>query len=463
MIAIAAVVLPGFMLWGIGDEKASAPKNAGSIGSQKISTTQFVREYEALRRELELFYGIQSPAWLEGTDLQELTWQRMLLVRAARDQGIRVSNDEVIEWIQKLPVFTDSKGQFSQERYSSIIQNHYRVDERHFEENTRDFLVLRKIREKIRGQAQVSDTEIRSAFERTFAAKDLEYAVLSDAELPSQPVLTDVEVQETYELFKGRMMNPESVQVRYITLPSAGAVPSEPSEVDRLFADGGYQTAFISKEDPIPGIGVAEALSEAFFKLKSKGERTEWIPSGDKQYRFELVERKALSPMTFEEAEGILRKELLRRKTLEALLALAQSVRKEAAESGLPTAAEKHGLAVLRQAGFKSGDYLQKVGTLPAVDAALQKMGLEELSEPIAVSNGWLIARVSAVGAVDESLWEKKKDSLRQELLSKREAEIFQTQMDTLRANLKINTETMDRLFPSRAAAQPPSPSAAQK
>jgi hypothetical protein len=453
-IALCILIIPGFVLMSSSLDQSGISGTAGQVGNRKISAQEFIRNYEAMRRELEIFGGV-DPSTLDGSiDYESLAWQRILLVGAAKESGLRISDAEVVEWIQRQKVFED-KGVYSPERYKLIVDRYLKMDPKAFEEEVREFLSLQKYRDQIRGEFKADDAELRERFRQLYGPRELDYVILTKESVPAPTPATNEELKDLYDRLSGRLFSQESVQVRYLTAPAEGAAPADAGAAE--WDAKAVRVPFISKEEVIPGIGAAPKLSEVIFGLKKAGDKTGWLEHEGKRYRFELIEHRAQTPMTFDEAKKVLEELAGQHKMILAVTEKASAFRKKLDTASWPDAVAEEKLTALHAAAFVPGDYLDKVGKLPRIDQVLAELDVTKISDPLPTSNGLAIFRVASQADPDATKFEAHRKELEADLRLKHEIKVFTKAMKALESTLKTNPTVLAKLFPTKYSETPAS------
>ena len=361
-LGLAILIIPSFVLWGVSLDTSDTPKSAGSLGSRNISTNEFIKNYEALRRELQLFHGINIQEASPYLDFERLTWQRIILIHEAEQKKIRITDRDVVEWLRSQEIF-QVKGQFDPEFYRRIVTEYLRMDPRRFEEDVRDMIALQKIQSVLRENVQVSQAAVREFFRMRYSPRDLEYIIFTEKDLDEIPEITEEELLRYFEWVKPRLIQPEKVKVRYVTRKT----PGEEDSASELLEKKGTTTPFFTRKDPIPEVGFSEELTTEIFALKKTGEKTPWLSHENHEILFQLVEIEPERPMTFEDAKSMLEEELTEQMKRKAIADLARKTQEAMLDYSFETVAQETGKKVYDQTNFSSEDYLDKVGQLPEV------------------------------------------------------------------------------------------------
>lgn len=162
--ALAIIIVPSFVFWGVGDGVRSSRRNiAARVNRENITRQDFQRHLQQLieqrRRFNEDVTEIEADALeeLKQRALDDLVEQR-LLFQQARRMGIRVSDDEIIERLRQDPVFHDDEGRFDQARFEEIVNLVPQEEMLRYEDEIRRSLTLQKLHEAVVAGADVEIT-----------------------------------------------------------------------------------------------------------------------------------------------------------------------------------------------------------------------------------------------------------------------------------------------------------------
>ena len=219
MWGLAILIIPAFVLWGSGSSIRSSglPKYAGEIFGKRISFRQYEASFQAARREALLIYGEDFNKVAKFLNLEKEAWQRLILLYQAKKERIKVSDEEVINFIQKLPFF-QKEGRFSQERYNVFLDYAFRISPRDFEEQIRETLKIDQLKNKFISKVKLSDEETEKVYKNENEKAKVFYVFL-DPQKFTEGIHPSYEQLEDY--YQGRMAEfkePAQVNVEYIAL-----------------------------------------------------------------------------------------------------------------------------------------------------------------------------------------------------------------------------------------------------
>ena len=367
---LAILIIPPFVFWGAGSALRSRQKGAtyaGIIFGKKISFDEYQDAWQATRTQALMMYGSKLDEIYEALNLEQQAWERLILLKEAKRKKIRVSDDEVINMIQKFPFF-QSKGRFDERAYDLILKQVLRIDARQFEEEMRDSLAIAKLQDSIMKGIKITDEEVKDAYKQENEKSRVAYILISPTavkqDININEALSKRYYQDNTESFRvGDQVNIEYMGFEFSDYQKAIQVTDEEvktyydkhndefdpkkefkelkdmlknsliqekarqnallaaEKIDYILADKTKsfegtakensisikETGFFGKEGPIPQIGWFPEIQKIAFKLNT-GERSDLIKSktGFTKgfYIIKLKERKPPYIPMYEEVKG---------------------------------------------------------------------------------------------------------------------------------------------------------------
>jgi parvulin-like peptidyl-prolyl isomerase len=179
------IVILSFLFWGVGSvDKTSSGGIVAEVGKQKITQEEYYRAYDNAFKFYKDLYkekfdeDMQKKLKLKDTVLDSLIGNRVLLLAAA-ENGIKVSDEELNDAIINEPVFMKN-GVFDNQIYQNTLRLS-RITPEVYESMKRQELTITRMTRLIEFAANppVIDLGSASADEQTFKA--LKDAMLNDA------------------------------------------------------------------------------------------------------------------------------------------------------------------------------------------------------------------------------------------------------------------------------------------
>lgn len=224
---IIAFVVTIFLVWGVGDKVANA-NFLMKINGQTVSYEEYSNALENTRNYMRSIFGdnfdsLAQDGELEKKVIEDLT-NKYLLIQKAKENGITVSDDEVLAVITSIPSF-QVDGQFNKEAYQTILARS-RMTPQQFEESVRTDRLAEKMRELITSSVAVSDEEVAKEYTYRNKKASVSYITL-DAENFSHEVKAEEAVLKEY--FSANAENyriPKRIKVLYTYFDPATFTPA---------------------------------------------------------------------------------------------------------------------------------------------------------------------------------------------------------------------------------------------
>lgn len=162
-LALAILIIPPFVIWGVFMDPSEKNSALGSIGPRQISTQQYLASYKAVQHQLIFLYGPQFESLKSLVNFKGEAWDRILLLDYAKRERIHTRDEEVVDWLSMQPLFSN-RGRFDVSFYKRYVGNALRTDARNFEEEVRQILTIAKIRERLRSQVHFTGVELKDLY-----------------------------------------------------------------------------------------------------------------------------------------------------------------------------------------------------------------------------------------------------------------------------------------------------------
>lgn len=162
-LALAILIIPPFVIWGVFMDQSEKSSALGSIGPKQISIQQYLASYKAVQHQLMLLYGPQFESLKSLVNFKGEAWDRILLLDYAKRERIHTRDEEVVDWLSMQPLFSN-RDRFDVSFYKRYVNNALRTNTRDFEEEVRQILTIAKIRERLRSRIHFSDSELKDLY-----------------------------------------------------------------------------------------------------------------------------------------------------------------------------------------------------------------------------------------------------------------------------------------------------------
>ena len=223
IILFLGIIVVTFSLF-VGNGGLGGGSNAAvaEINGEEISQREFALQYEReVQRYRELLKGSLTPDMVKGLNIKgnliETLIQKKLVLQEARSLGLTATDDELADFIAKVPEFQIA-GRFSKERYLQVLQAN-RLAPAQFEEEQRDQLTIQRLYGLILDAIHVTDAEARERYRIEQERINLYFLKLPVADFSSQVKLTEDEIKKHYERNKDSLKEPLKIQIEYLAYP----------------------------------------------------------------------------------------------------------------------------------------------------------------------------------------------------------------------------------------------------
>lgn len=232
---IAAFVGTIFLVWGKGDTGPGGDANAVlHVNGDTVSYGDYQITYQNLRQQMEQRFGRSLPPEIEkqlGLNAQafEMLVNRLLLLQEADRRDIEVDKKELQQAIADIPAF-QRDGQFDMDQYRQVLAYQH-LNVKSFERDMREQLLISKVVDAIKEEAEVTDQDIENEFRNRNEKVALAFAKLAPGRFESKVQVTDEALQAYYAEHREEFRKPEKLALRYVEFSpekyADGIVPDE--------------------------------------------------------------------------------------------------------------------------------------------------------------------------------------------------------------------------------------------
>jgi peptidyl-prolyl cis-trans isomerase D len=217
-----------FLVWGKGSDGLGGRSGyAAKVNGTKISLEEYQNSYQRLRNVYQQIYGQSIPPEMEKMlGLKKLALDNLvdnvLVMKEAREMGIRVSKEEVAATIASIPSF-QKDGKFNFDLYQQLLRSS-RITPKEFEEGQKSELMISKARQAIKDKATVSNDDALAQYRLENDKIDLEYVSYSPEEVIAEVKLSDAELNDYLQKNQNEFKTPEKAALSYVLLDPASLV-----------------------------------------------------------------------------------------------------------------------------------------------------------------------------------------------------------------------------------------------
>ncbi len=220
VILLLGVGVLAFVMVGVGPQGGqNQVVTIAEVNGDQITYSELERHYyRMIQTYQQLSGGRLSPADIEALNLRgqlldELIQQRLLLQRA-RELGLRVSDEELVDGIARNPAF-QLAGRFDKDVYEqTLLQQGLTPGE--FEAQQRESLVIQKLQDLIQHSIPVTASEVEERYRSDNEEIALDFVRLKTDDFLEGIEIEDEEIKDYYGKNGALLREPLKVKTRYV-------------------------------------------------------------------------------------------------------------------------------------------------------------------------------------------------------------------------------------------------------
>lgn len=199
-------------------------KPAGELFGKKVSQ----EEYSRAKYHTYIWYILSTGRMVPMTDelnsaLRSEAWRRVAVLRKAQAEGVPVTNKEVVQQMQSLPLFRAENGAFDINIYKAVLQKLEMTDPQ-AEELFREQIAIYKQMYRPTQAALISPDELKKAYHLYTDRFVIDYAVVPRAQIEKTVTVSKEVAQALFDENKEAFRQPAKVRVSYVEFPVSGFV-----------------------------------------------------------------------------------------------------------------------------------------------------------------------------------------------------------------------------------------------
>ncbi|MBU4377061.1 MAG: peptidyl-prolyl cis-trans isomerase [Candidatus Omnitrophica bacterium] len=216
LIGLAIIIIPAFVLWGAGSSGrgGSGPSSAGILFGKKVPLQEYGQNWRAVKNEAMMRYPNFADIY-EQLDLENQAWDRLILIREAAKERIKVTDDDVINTIRSFP-FLLRGDKFDTDAYERLLKNVFQVSPRDYEEDIRNSLGIAKLINNVTKDIKVTDDELLKRYEEENEKIKINYVLESSKNFADKVDISEEEIEEYYKNNSQEFKMPARVNIEYI-------------------------------------------------------------------------------------------------------------------------------------------------------------------------------------------------------------------------------------------------------
>ena len=463
---IAGVIIISFSFFGIqGILTGNGPRYAGKIFGKNISFAEFDRVYRDVSIQAIIRYGDNYSNVRPFLNLESQTWDRLILLYEAKKRNIKIKNEEVVRAIEEYPFF-QRNGQFDTLLYNDILRYVFKTKPRDFEESIRDTLKFSKIFEQETANITLQEDEVFAAYKEKNEKIQVSYAFIPFEPFKKDVVVDEAQAQQYYTDHKLDFLLPETINVEYIELKFPETADASVIETIRKAADSVFQelvanpnirevagrhnlevqiSGFFSAEQPNLELGWSFDLLSKIFKLDVH-QISGPFETAHGYHILQVIEKRNSSIPDYAQIKDKVTEIISQNKAIEIArqksneyLAIIKTELEKTPVNNFSETVKAAGLEIDQTPLFTRGQYLPKIGISNAFeDAAFGLNETSKISGIVQTTNGFCILHLDHYEPASREDFEKKKQTLGDELLADRRSETFNIFLNGMRTRAKL-------------------------
>jgi len=229
MAGILLLLIPGFiaLFTTTGSSSARRETNLPTVHGKPVNAAEYQQARNAFVAQYIINTGNELPHTQEFQDrVTQEAVMRMLLLRKARELGIRVTDNEVVQQIRSQ--FLNPAKQFDPDRYQRflIFLNTRGVSQSQFEDVMHEELILAQLQALVAAAVKVTPQELKLSYGPLHEKLSIDLVEFNAASNAAPVTVADDEAKALFEKNKRAYRTPKEVKVRHAYFSTAEAKKS---------------------------------------------------------------------------------------------------------------------------------------------------------------------------------------------------------------------------------------------
>lgn len=469
VVAVIIIISFGFLGTAYLLTDTQRPDSAGSVYGKKISFQDFETFYRDAQTQAILTHGREYPKVRQFLNLEAETWDRIALHELAKRKRVKVSDDEVIDYIASFESFKRD-GAFDRYLYEDIIEQNLGQTARAFEEGIRRQLTMMKLLENEIQGITVSDEEVLAEYKQRNDRIRVQYLLHRPEQFVDKTEISEEAIRNYYESHRQDFREPLAIRVSYVVYPFDAESTDEEKEksaeqIEELYGallEGKdfaqtaeerqlpiKQSGYFSMEKPDLSLGWPFDVYQRLFSM-DEGDFTEPIETSQGLVLVKLEEKRAAFVPPLADTRDNVVKALRQEKASEVARQTAQEAREHirnalAESKSFEDAVKPLGLDIKTTPYFTRGQYLPEVGLSQDFQQAAFSLSPDQpLSDVVETGSGYALLYWDNRQEADLAKFDAEKENLKKELLEAKRNQFVTDYISKLRvdANIQSNLQS---------------------
>jgi peptidyl-prolyl cis-trans isomerase D len=275
LAGVLVLMLPGFLImFGPSGSVKQQRSQLPMLGGKPVNFAEFQAARNAVMTDIILSSGHRPPGTLQVEDeINIRAIQRLVLLRKAREFGLRASDEEVVREIRAQPPLLNERKQFDPDRYQRyvIYLNNLGVSEAQFEDTMRGEILVSQLRALIATAAKVTPTALQLAYVPLREQAIIDYVEFNATDRKEPFNVKDDEAKAFYEQNREKFRKPALVKVRYVyfTVPDAKKSVTLADDEIAEYYDRNKDEYLDAEKKPKPLADVKDAVKKDLLDLRA--------------------------------------------------------------------------------------------------------------------------------------------------------------------------------------------------
>jgi peptidyl-prolyl cis-trans isomerase D len=217
---IVVIIVLVFVFWGVGTNMMNSREVAITVNDEEITFQQYQEAYDQAIKNLSAQFGGTLPKGLDDSlgikqQVIDQLIQSSLLRQGAGQMGLRVSADEVRDFIIAMPQFQES-GSFNMERYQSLLAAN-RMTPNTFEASMRyDMLSDKTVQDISKFVILAAELEIQDLYNQENETVAARFVKIEPDSFKAEIKVEKAELQKWFDSVKDRYRSEPQLKLRYL-------------------------------------------------------------------------------------------------------------------------------------------------------------------------------------------------------------------------------------------------------
>ncbi len=450
LFALLILIIPAFVLWGAGSV-SKGPGLIGTIGKQKIRSTEFETSLQGVKIQLLLTYSnydMFRDILRNRPLINRMAWDRLIFLYASQADGYKVTNNDVLSYLSQHPLF-QKDGTFDQWTYYYIVKNTFSMEPRVFEELVRENLEVSVLQNLLYQEINISNTELNKYYHVLNDNYSISYLLIDKEAFTATAPVSEEEAKKYFETHLREFQTPTQIDIEYIEFPYTDLdtkkaatnkanelhmrVEKYPTTFEETASKHGMRyrrTGPISMDKLIPGTKSSKKVHDVAFSMDN-GEVSPPLIVGESEgtiYILRKLETVAAELPSFKVVKDIVIEKLTDKQKMQLAKEKAAVIYQDISDQtlSLQKAAEELNQKVQTAENVSSNGYIDNLGPARSIIESTVGASAGDTLPPIATPKGMVITRIDIISPVSNEKFEEQQETIRTQVIKNQRRKVLQ-------------------------------------